>query len=195
VSVSYSASGTAAAGTDYTAVGGTLSWPAGNANPRSIILSSLGDEIDEARESVILTLANPSGGAVLGEATVFTLLINDDDPTPVLTITAPPTTTEGTVDANFTVTLDRPSDRRVAVRLLTSGTATRRQDYSLATPLIEFAPGVTAVTSALDPTRRDIVPDGLTEPDETIVLTLDRPGAAVLGSPSSATITILANER
>jgi len=81
VSVQYSATGgTATAGQDFTAATGTLSWPAGNDVSRSFTVPIVNDGAQEADETVLLTLSNPTGGATLdGALRNATLTIDDND--------------------------------------------------------------------------------------------------------------------
>lgn len=84
VTVAYAtADGTALAGSDYTAVSGVLSFPAG-ATSRSISVPILNDSVIEANETFSILLSSPTGGAVLGSNTVLAVTITDDDaPAPV----------------------------------------------------------------------------------------------------------------
>ncbi len=82
VSVSYATSdGTATAGSDYTAANGTLSWANGDTASKTFTLPILEDCIYEGSETVLLTLSNPAGGAILGSQSDATLTILDNDST------------------------------------------------------------------------------------------------------------------
>ena len=67
---------TAVPGTDYTAGSGTLSFAAG-ATSKTVTVKVTGDQVDEANETLTLTLSNASG-ADIGDATA-TGTITDDD--------------------------------------------------------------------------------------------------------------------
>jgi hypothetical protein len=77
-----SGGGSAAAGTDYTAVSQTVSWANGDTAAKTVVLAVTDDALDEPNETVVLTLSNATGGATLGVATSATVTIVDDDPTP-----------------------------------------------------------------------------------------------------------------
>ncbi len=81
VSVQYAAaSGTATAGQDFTAVSGTLNWADNNDSPKTFSVPIQNDNADEANETVLLTLSNPTGGAALdANLRNATLTITDDD--------------------------------------------------------------------------------------------------------------------
>ena len=69
--------GDAAAGSDYTAVSGTLSWPAGDFTSRTFTVPILADAVPEGIETLLLTLANPTGTAFLTAASSATLAITE----------------------------------------------------------------------------------------------------------------------
>jgi hypothetical protein len=81
VSVDYTTSdGSAVAGLDYTEVQGTLSWPGGDANPRSIEVPLVDDDESEAPETFHVMLSDPGGGAALGRSSAtVTIAANDSD--------------------------------------------------------------------------------------------------------------------
>jgi hypothetical protein len=79
VTVDYATSnGTATAGLDYTATNGTLSFAAGQTS-RTFTVSIANDGTPEANETILLTLSNPAGGAVLGTRSSATVTITDND--------------------------------------------------------------------------------------------------------------------
>jgi photosystem II stability/assembly factor-like uncharacterized protein len=77
--VTYSTqSGTATAGSDFTGVNGTLSWPAGDGSTRVITVPIIDDSLAESAENFTVTLTNPTG-SLLG-TTVATVTITDNEP-------------------------------------------------------------------------------------------------------------------
>jgi len=76
--------GTAKAGQDYTAVGGTLNWSHGDAADKTFNVPILDDIQFEGNETVGLELSN-AGGATLGSPAAATLTINDNDAVPACT--------------------------------------------------------------------------------------------------------------
>ena len=78
ISVSYATgNGTATAGSDYTAVSGTLSWLDGDSAVKTFTIPILTDTLVEGNETVNLTLSAPTGGAVLGASSAAALTITD----------------------------------------------------------------------------------------------------------------------
>jgi len=87
--VTYSVGGTATAGSDYTALTGTVTIPA-NQLSATIAVPVLDDLAVEGSESVIVTLTGATGptGVVLGATTAATVTIADNDsPPPTTTLT------------------------------------------------------------------------------------------------------------
>jgi hypothetical protein len=79
VTVNYATSnGTATAGSDYTAASGTLTWTAGDTADKTFNVPVLEDAIDEADETVNLTLSTPVNCTISG-TNPTTLTITDDD--------------------------------------------------------------------------------------------------------------------
>lgn len=84
VSINYAtADGTAVAGSDYTAVSGTLSWVDGDSTTRTITIPIIQDLLVDPNESFTISLSNATGGAAIGSATgasaTATVTIADDD--------------------------------------------------------------------------------------------------------------------
>jgi uncharacterized repeat protein (TIGR01451 family)/CSLREA domain-containing protein len=78
VTVSYTTTdGTAVAGEDYTATGGSVTIPAGSTYV-TFSVTIADDQVDEAAETVLLSLSDPSGGA-LDAPSDATLTILDND--------------------------------------------------------------------------------------------------------------------
>ena len=79
VTVDYAVTGTATgSGTDYTLANGTLTISAGATSGTITIAGIIDDSLDEANETVIVTLSNPSN-ATLGTDKVHTYTITDND--------------------------------------------------------------------------------------------------------------------
>ncbi len=79
--VQYSLAGVTAigGGVDFASTGGTLTF-APTITSRTIVVPITKDSINEPAETFTVTLANPTGGAVLGSLSTTTVTITDDDP-------------------------------------------------------------------------------------------------------------------
>lgn len=80
VTVAYAVTGGTATGggVDYTLANGTVTFGAGQTS-HSVPVAIVNDLLDEADETIIVTLSSPGGGATLGAVTVHTRTIVDDD--------------------------------------------------------------------------------------------------------------------
>ena len=185
VTVSYrTVGGTAAAGQDFDAASGTLTFAPGNRR-QSIAVPTRDDALDEPDETFLVTLSNPSG-ATLEDGSATGTIIDDDVPVPPPTLSiADATVVEGET-ARFAVGLSRASEQTVTVRYRTAGgTATEGTDYDRASGTHTFAPGETEKTILVQTHE-----DALDEPDETLFVELSNPIGATL-EDGSATGTII----
>jgi hypothetical protein len=81
-SVSYAtANGTAAAGSDYTAASGTLTFSSTQTS-QTVAVATIDDTTVESAETFTLSLSSPTGGATLGTPATATATINDNDTLP-----------------------------------------------------------------------------------------------------------------
>jgi probable HAF family extracellular repeat protein len=182
--------GTATAGQDYTATSGTLNFANGETQ-KSFTVAITEDTLDEADETVNLTLSNPTNDATLGAQSTATLTINDNDATPTLQFSAPTYSVgEGVTTATITVTRTGGSNAVSVAYATSDGTATAGQDYTATSGTLNFAAGDNEETFTVP-----ITEDSVDETDESLNLLLSPPqGGAVLGSPATAILTIIDND-
>ena len=178
VTVHYSTSNvTAVAGKDYTATSGTLSFAA-NETSKTFTVMITDDTLDEADETLKLTLSNPTGGAALGAPGTATLKIIDNDLPPQLSINNTNVTegNSGALNAAFTVSLSAASGKTVTVHYATAdGTAHAPADYTAKSGTLSFAPGQLS-----KPITVSVRGDLLDEVNETFSVTLSAPVNATL---------------
>jgi hypothetical protein len=185
--VSYAtANGTAIAGSDYTAVSGTLAWADGDTSNKSFTVPIANDLLDEADETFAVTLSAPTGVAALGTPNGGTVTITDNDPIPTVQFfQAASSGLESTTPAWIFVSLSAPSGRTVTVDYATAdGTATAGSDYTATSGTLTFFPGAPAhieVPIAGDPGQ---------EPTEAFTVTLTAPVNATLGTIVQHTYSI-----
>ena len=182
--------GTAASGTDYTAIAaGTLTFAA-NETSKTITVSVTGDGSDEESETILVTLSNALG-ATISTAT-GTGTITDNDGEPSLSIGSPSVAegNSGSATLTWTVTLSPASGKQVTVNYADAGTgtATSGTDYTaISGGTLTFTAGTTSRTFDVSVTG-----DTGDEANETILVSLSSPtNAAVSSTSGTGTGTII----
>jgi PKD repeat protein len=183
VSVDYGVSnGTATAGADYSAVGGTLVFAPGQLS-QSFTIPILNDVLDETNETVMLFLRNPVNG-VLGTVKTAVLTILDDDPPTVRFTTNFYSANESSGNASIVTTLSKSYSQPVSVDITTGGgSASPGSDYISVSTTISFTPGLTSKTTLVT-----LLNDIVAETNETFGITLNNCFNCTLGL---ATATVL----
>ena len=192
VSLPITISGTATRGVDFTLPANNVNFTTGTTTA-SFSINVFEDTIDEPSESIILALGDVSD-IQLGASTTHTVTITDnDEPAVVL-----PTVSIGTAGQSFAenlgtlsfeLTLSSASTSPVVVPLVLSGTAFAGFDYQTPATNVTFAAGDTSATVNIN-----VIDDTTDEVDETIIVTLDAPSNATLGTLTRHTATIIDND-
>ena len=181
-------------GVNFTPVQGTLNWAAGDKQPKSFVVPVISDGVFNTSLKVDLNLSLAEGGELLPAAALY---IANQDPKPTVNLSnLGQTVEEGAGTVNLTATLSQATPLPVTVPLVYSGTATLGQDYRFLRDAnkrlmksIVFPPNTTQVTLPLK-----LINDQLTEPDETIIVTLGKPVNANPGAATTDTLTIQDND-
>ena len=193
VTVDYAVTGTATgSGTDYTLANGTLTISAGATSGTITIASIADDSLDEANETVIVTLSSPSN-ASLGSDDAHTYTITDNDSAPVVDFnTTSSSGAESVSSKAITVDLSAASSQNVTVNYAVTGTATGSgTDYTLANGTLNHK----RWRNIWNYYHCGIIDDALDEANETVIVTLSSPSNATLGSDDAHTYTITDNDR
>ena len=191
-SVNYvTANGSAAAGNDYTARSGTLTWASGDAANKTVSIPIANDTLAESTETLQLRLSAATG-ATLGASSIATVSITDDDTVSsagALSFTSTALSASESV-GNAVVTVRRSGGSLGAVSVAyasANGTAMAASDYAAASGTLNWSDGDAANKTFSVP----ISNDATAEANETITLSLSSPGGgATLGSAKTATLTI-----
>jgi hypothetical protein len=173
ITVSYStADGSGKAGTDYTAVSGTLTFAKGQTS-QTISVPIIGKSVNQNNETVLVNLKSPTN-ATLARATATGTMVNNV-PAPTMTINNVTIVQGG--KAVFLVSLSAKSGKTITVSYSTKdGTAKASgKDYTATSGKLTFLPGQTSQT--------------ITVNLGTTVLTSNKTFAVVLGSAANATLT------
>ncbi|MBD1160404.1 hypothetical protein IDG51_03935, partial [Pelagibacterales bacterium SAG-MED14] len=192
VTVNYATSnGTATAGSDYTATNGTLTFTAGQTS-KTIAVTVLSDSLDEADETVTMTLSSASNATISDATGTFT--ITDDDATPSLSINDVSTTNESSTSTNLTVTLSAASAQDVTVDFTTAWpgglptTADAGLDYTATNGTLTISAGDTTGTIPVT-----VIQDNIFEEDEILYINLSNPINATI-SDARGVLTITDDE-
>jgi subtilase family serine protease len=113
-------------------------------------------------------------------------------PPPAVSVAAAiPTATEaGPTSGLFTISRDSGQDTALTVTYTLGGTAVKGTDYQSIPTSAPIPAGASSVTVAIVP-----IDDSLIEPDETVILTVTASPGYTVGTPSSATVTIVSDDR
>ena len=203
------ANGSAQSGSDFgtagsaTQLSGTLNWAAGDMEPKAISIPILDDGTVESSESFTVSLSLPTGGAVIGSPSSATINVADNDDAP------PPTgatfrlgatsVSVGERSGNTTIQVIREGslDTAASVSFTTAnGTAVAPGDYVSASGAISFPAGVSSRTITIGPVSAAapyvrVLSDRLTENSESFSVSLTSATGGELGTPTTATVTIL----
>ena len=189
--------GTATANSDYTPTSVTLNWSDNDTSNKDCVIQIINDVLEESAETINVSLSNFGGGASPVSPTNATVTIRANDATGDagdLSFTSSGYFFDedaGTVGVSVRRT--GGSDGAVSVRCATTtgGTATVNDDYMPTSTTLNWGDGDTSNKSC----PLTIVDDDLEELAETIRLVLDNfGGGASPGMPTSATVTIGAND-
>jgi hypothetical protein len=192
VIVNYSVAGTATSGTDFTATPPSAVTIEAGETTATISVAITNDTTVEPNETVVLTLATPTG-ATLGTQTTHTLTIEDNDtsssPTAQFAI-ASQSVGENAGQVQVVVQLSAPAAQEVTIPYTVGGTAIPDTDYSVAPAGSVQIPanasqGVITIT---------IVNDQAAEQSESVILTLGTPTGGTLGTTTTHTLTIIDND-
>lgn len=199
LTVNYAVSGTATSGSDFTALTGSVTIPAGNASA-TVEVASINDSISENLETVIVTLSTNAAYVIDPLAMAGTASIYDDDLQTVNVTATDSTATEIDLTApgaaadtgTFLITRSGDTTNALTVYYAFSGTngsgvmALHGVDY-------EWMPGVVVIPAGQTSASITIVPrfDSLGEGTEQCVLNLGANATNyILGTSATATVTI-----
>ena len=179
------AAGTAAAGTDYTATSGTLSFAAGESS-KTISVPTLADAAAAATSTFTLTLSNAAGSGDSGATHTTTVTLQNNHS---LVAISNPFVSASNLAASATVTVTRSGNLSLpaSVDYATSdGTATAGTDYTAVSGTLNFSAGQSSQTVSIP-----LIANATGAASSSFNLSLsDAGGSGVLG-PASAFVTVL----
>ncbi len=167
ITVNYTLSGTASAGSDYAAPSGTvtIAGSGGYTNSATVSIPVINTADAEDTETIILTITPGAAYSIFNEGSAV-MRLRDDDAEPVAVSTHSSGLAEPADGSWFY--LSRPGTAGdLTVNYVISGTATNGTDYTLLPGSAVIPDGATGVDIAVSPLN-----DALTEGTETVILTL-----------------------
>ncbi|HUR56329.1 MAG TPA: S8 family serine peptidase [Opitutaceae bacterium] len=183
--------GTAANGSDYQTLRGTVTIPAGAA-AAAVTVQPIDDTQFEGSETVTLTLSAAATYTTGTASATATIADNDAAPLPTVSVAAtdPNAAEAGPDSATFTVTRTGATTAALSVSFTLGGTATNGTDYQTLATSVVIPAGAASATVVVRP-----IDDTAVEDSETVVLTLAANAAYAISGPSSATATIADNDK
>lgn len=182
--------GNAVNGSDYTLAAGTATIdPTFISTTFSVSITD--DAIDENDETIEISLSNPTNASLSAtEPITHTLTILDNDPgTQIQFNVASSSGDEGDATPSILVVLSSILASDASVDYTISGNSTSGSDYTLAAGTATITAG--NISTTIDPV---IIDDANSESDETLILTLENPSGAALGTITAHTFTIIDND-
>jgi len=194
LTVNYTVSGTAEPGSDYQALTGSVTIPAEQASA-TIVVTPIDDTLVEGDETVIVTLA-ANAAYTIGTSGSATVTIQSDDVAPPpgeiivdITPTAETATEAGLTTGTLTVSRTGAATSALTVNYTVGGTAGPGSDYQALTGSVTIPAEQASATIVVTP-----INDTAVEPNETVVVSLSPDGAYLVGTPGSATVTIVSDD-
>ncbi|QUE52573.1 tandem-95 repeat protein [Luteolibacter ambystomatis] len=191
VTVNYTVGGTATAGSDYTALSGTVSVPVNGSNDTTVTIPITNDTLAEPTETIVVTITPGSGYKVYNDPSA-TALIRDNDSggERVMVSTWNQTPTEaGPTAANFYFSRAVGTTGDLTVNYTVSGTATNGTDYANLSGTCVIPDGASGVSVPVTP-----VDDAIAEGIETVTVTVASGTGYSVDFPASATFEITDND-
>lgn len=186
--ITYSVSGSASPGADYTALSGSVTIAAGSTDASIPVNVPGADQLFEGEESVIITLEGSDDPTVTFAQNTATVTIADS--AYAVTASAIANASEDPVsNGELRVSLDaeNQSGAPLTVDYSVSGTASPGVDYQALSGTVNIPVGASFASIPVTPINDDTPDDG-----ETVAVTLTNTSAAgvTVGSPANASITI-----
>src|SRR6185312_4950595 len=191
LNVNYTIGGTAVNGTDYQSLSATVTIAAGQSTA-TITVTPIDDSLAEGNETVVLTLSGSANYVVGTPASATVIIIDDEPPLPVVTITASDATATENNPADtgiFTVSRTGSTVSSLGVSYTIGGSAVSGTDYQSLSGTVTIPAGQTTAPITVVP-----IDDSAVEGNETVVVTLSGNSNYTVGTPGSATVTIVDND-
>jgi hypothetical protein len=185
----YAAGGMATPGSDYVALPGSATIPAG-AVSAPIVITPINDTLMEANERVVVALKANTAYTIGAPSTATVTIVSDEYVS--IAATDPGATEAGPTTATFTVSRTGSTAAPLTVAYTVaagSGMATPGGDYLALPGIVTIPAGAVSAPIVITP-----INDTLMEGDERVVVTLKANAGYTIGAASTATVTISSDE-
>ena len=187
ITLSYSAAGTAKAGSDYRLPGTVTVAP--GVSRVNIPITIIDDEIEDSGETVVLTLSGGDDYRV-GDLSRHTLIITNDDQSPEASFAAASSTAEeGAGSHAIRIDLSPPPAAGITIGYGVGGSAAAGSDYTSLSGSVTVPAGTSRVILPVA-----IADDNEVENSETVELTLTGGTGYTVGRAGGHTLTITDND-
>ncbi|TWU35268.1 Calx-beta domain protein [Novipirellula aureliae] len=190
--VPYSIGGTATLTSDFVVPASPLVIPAGETSAE-IVITITNDFVVEEDETVVVALGNPANASVGAESVSTTTIVDDDSDLPLVSLsTLDESIAEDGGATTLIVSLSRVAEVDVSVPYSIAGSATGDGvDYSIdPLSLVVIPAGATTAEISLAS-----VDDLILETNETIIVRLDAPTGAELGTAIREVVAIIDDDQ
>ncbi|MES2997445.1 MAG: Calx-beta domain-containing protein [Verrucomicrobiota bacterium] len=187
--VYYGMTGSASYGTDYAALNGEVTIPAG-ATSAGIVISPYDDDIAESNESVVVTLTSFDNAYGISQANQATVTIADNADLPLISVREGEIGVEGGAAASLIFNSVGATGGNVIVNYTVSGTATSGSDFTALSGSIVLPVNGSTDTVLSIPVSDDAIAEGV----ETVAVKITPSAAYRAFNDSSATALIRDND-
>jgi len=185
LAVNYSVSGTAIGGTDYNALSGSVTIPAG-ASSAPVIVTPIANAGIGGTKTVIVNLAASAAYQISSPSSATVNIANAGAVLPTVNVSATANAV-GTTHTNgqFAITRSGSTSSALTVRYSMSGTAINGVNYDMLSGAVTIPAGTAAVNVIVIP-----IQNGVKHLPETAVMTISPNAAYTVGGMSSDTVTV-----
>jgi hypothetical protein len=185
LTINFTVSGTATSGTDYTSVGSSVTFNAGDPNAY-VVVEALADSSFDPDETLTLTLGSGTGYTI-GPGNTATLTIAES--TPVISAETLWGASEDGAEGKFQLTRTGDLSQSLTVDLAISGTATGGTDYQAMSTQVTFGAGLAELDVAVVP-----IDDAVRDAGEVATITIQTSSQYVVGAANTATMAVTDND-
>lgn len=190
ITVNYTLSGTATAGSDYTAPTGSVTLSAASANEVTVNIPVLDDSLAEDTETVVMTLSPGTGYRIYNDGSATLRLEDEDSGDRVMVSAWHDSVAEATTADTGKFYFSRKNTAGdLTVSYAIAGNAVNGSDYDLISGTITIPDGASGADLLISP-----VNDTAVEGTETVTLTVLSGSGYGVDLPSAATLYIGDNE-